>query len=323
MYGFHPQKQFRQGRLIGKQSTAVTLTCMAVCLSLCLSSGCAMTRKAWTGLSQATGGEPTAGCGCACGEGLADKPAAHAAGHHAVTSDPARVDSQAYAATPSPPEGSRPIEQGIRPQAATMNGIPGTFTPSPPATKQFEFQDQNTANLNSPTTSSPESQYVDANAQSMRQSPGTAEQTPLSQMRPEPTHHPDVVEEHHDLKDCRTQLQILAEQLSQMKTTQESMKASQDTLQQSHTLQILELKLQQTTTDRDRLQREHDLEQQLYKQRQRELETIDSLSDFIEDVAPDAAVPNTAPRQVPRPTTQSGQVRSQQPQNLPTVDESL
>ena len=323
MYGFHPQKQFRQGRLIGKHSTAVTLSCMTVCLSLCLSSGCAMTRTAWTGLSQATGGEPTAGCGCACGEGLADKPAAHAAGHHAVTANPAQVDSQAYAATPSPPEGSRPIEDGIRPQAATMNGIPGTFTPSPSATQQFEFQDQNTANLNSPATSSPGAQSFDANLQSMRQSPGTAEQTPLSPLRPEPMQIPDVVAEHHDLKQCRTQLQILAEQLSQMKTTQESMKASQDTLQQSHALQILELKLQQTTTDRDRLQREHELEQQLYQQRQRELETVDSLTDFIKDATPDAAVPNTAPRQVPRPTTQSGQVRSQQPQNFPTVDESL
>jgi len=108
-----------------------------------------------------------------------------------------------------------------------------------------------------------------------------------------------------------------------MKTTQESMKASQATLQQSHEREMLELKLQQTTADRDRLQREHDLEQQLEKQRQRELDSIDSLSEIINGVIPAPAIPNAAPGRVPRATTQSGQVRSMPSQNLPTVDESL
>ena len=141
-------------------------------------------------------------------------------------------------------------------------------------------------------------------------------------MQAQPMRIPDDALKNDDLQECRTQFQILAEQLSQMKTAQESMQASQETLQQSHEREILELKLQQTTADRDRLQREHDLEQQLEKQRLRELETIDSLSEIIDGVVPAPAVPSAAKGQVPRSTAQSGHASSMPSQNLPTVEES-
>jgi hypothetical protein len=52
------------------------------------------------------------------------------------------VATPVYPATPVPPEGSRPIANGIRPQAATMNGMPGTWIPAPNAAPRFEFEQQ-------------------------------------------------------------------------------------------------------------------------------------------------------------------------------------
>lgn len=288
MNGFHAQKQLRQGRLPGRQSTAIALTYMGVCLSLCLTSGCAMTRNAWSGLHDATCGEPTSRCRCTCADCVGDAHGGHEAGYQNVPHDPVRATPQEFAVTPSPLEGSRPSDDQLRPQAVTMNGMPGTWTPSPAVT-QF---------------------------------PPTAEQTQWPAMQAQPVCTPDEASKNDELKEYRTQVQILAEQIAQMKDSQESMKASQETLQQSHEREILELRLQQTTADRDRLQREHELEQQLEKQRQRELETIDSLSQIIDGVVQAPAVHSAAVGQVSRPTTQSGQVRSAPPQNLPTVDES-
>lgn len=289
MNGFHAQKQFQQGHWIGRQSTASPLTCMVVCLSLCLTSGCAMTRNAWSGLHDATSGEPTSRCSCTCADCGGDAHGGHKAGDKNAAHETLRAAPQEFTATPSPLAGSRPSDDGMRPQAVTMNGIPGTWTPSPPVT-QF---------------------------------PPAAEQTQWPVMQTQPVCTPDAASKNDDLKEYQTQVQILAEQISQMKNSQESMKASQETLQQSHEREILELRLQQTTADRDRLQREHELEQQLEKQRQRELETIDSLSQIIDGVVQSPVVDSAAVGQVPRSTTQSGQVRSAPPQDLPTVDESL
>jgi len=321
MHGFQAQKQFRHRHLIGKQSTAVTLTSIAVCLSLCLTSGCAMSRKAWSGLQNATCGEPDSQCRCHCGKDISDVHIAHDAGEPVVPDDCSRAASQSHAATPSPPAGRRPIDHEYRPQAATMNGMPGTWTPSPPFANS-EFEDQSPAYLNNPGAGWPEAE-VPTNLESMKYFPPMAQQTQRPPLQAQSMFIPGEAPDNDDLKECRTQFQILAEQLSQMKTTQESMKASQATLQQSHEREMLELKLQQTTADRDRLQREHDLEQQLEKQRQRELDSIDSLSEIINGVIPAPAIPNAAPGRVPRATTQSGQVRSMPSQNLPTVDESL
>ena len=321
MHGFQAQKQFRHGNLIGKQSTAATLTLIAVCLSLCFTSGCAMSRKAWSGLHHATCGEPTTECSCTCGKCISDVHVEHEAGDPAVPNDHSRAASQSHAATHSPPEGRRPMDHEYRPQAATMNGMPGIWTPSP-RSENFEPEDQNSAYLNNPAARWPDAE-VTTNLPSITHFPPTAEQTEFPPMQAQPMRIPDEASKNDDLKECRTQFQILAEQLSQMKTAQESMKASQETLQQSHEREILELKLQQTTADRDRLQREHDLEQQLEKQRLRELETIDSLSEIIDGVVPAPAVPSAAKGRVPRSTAQSGHASSMPSQNLPTVDESL
>ena len=322
MNGFHAQKPFRQDRWMGQQSTAATLTCMAVGLSLCLTSGCAMTRKAWSGLHAATCGEPAPQCNCTCGKGISDAHVEHEAGYQAVPVDPSRAAAQAQAATTSPPAGRRPMDHGNRPQAATMNGIPGTWTPSPPLTP-FESEDQNSAYADSPAAGWPEAESVTTSSPSTGHFPPTAEPMQWSPLQPQPMDPQETASKNDDLKECRTQVQILAEQISQMKHAQESMKASQETRQQSYEREILELKLQHTTADRDRLQRERELEQQLEKQRLRELETIDSLSQIIDDVVPAPAVPNAAIGQVPRSTTKSGQVRPMAPQNLPAVDESL
>ncbi|MBC7965847.1 MAG: hypothetical protein H7Z17_07965 [Fuerstia sp.] len=320
MHGFHAHDPFRQDRFTGKQSTAVSLTCMTVCFSLCLTSGCALTRKAWSGVHDATCGEPASGCSCTCGECLADAHVVRDTGYHEMPPLSSRPASQPYAATPRPPEGSRPIEHEIRPQAITMNGMPGIWTPSPPPARS-EFDDRSSAYANNSIAPWSETESVAASPKAMTYYPPEAQQSQSAAMQTQPMHTPDAAPQTDGLQEYRTQVQILSEQILQMKNAQESIRNSQDSMQQSHAREILELKLQQTTADRDRLQREHELEQQLEKQRQRELETIDSLSQIIDGVVPAPAVPNAAIAPVPKSPSQSRQVKSAPPQNLPTVDE--
>ncbi len=319
MHGFHAHDQFRQDRQTGKQSRAVLLTCMTVFFSLCLTSGCAMTRNVWSGVRDATCGETASRCSCACGECIADAHAAGDTGNHAMPPHSPRPASQPYAATPHPPEGSRPIEHKVRPQAITMNGMPGIWTPSPPA--HSEFEDQNSAYADSSMAPWSETEAVATGSGAMTYVPPVAQQSQSPPLQTQPMCTPDAAPKNDELQEYRTQVQILSEQILQMKNAQESIKVSQDSMQQSHAREILELKLQQTTADRDRLQREHELEQQLEKQRQRELETIDSLSQIIDGVALAPAVSSAAIVPVPKSPSQSRQVRSAPPQNLPTVDE--
>ncbi len=323
MHGIHAHDQFRQKSRTGKQSRAVLLTCMTVFFSLCLTSGCAMTRNVWSGVRDATCGETASRCSCACGECIADAHAAGDTGYHAMpphSPHSPRPASQPYAATPRPPEGSRPIEHKVRPQAITMNGMPGIWTPSPqPA--HADFEDQNTAYADSSMAPWSETEAVATGSGAMTYVPPAAQQSQSPPLQTQPMCTPEAAPKNDELQEYRTQVQILSEQILQMKNAQESIKVSQDSMQQSHAREILELKLQQTTADRDRLQREHELEQQLEKQRQRELETIDSLSQIIDGVAPAPAVPSAAIAPVPKSPSQSRQVRSAPPQNLPTVDE--
>jgi len=225
----------------------------------------------------------------------------------------------AFSATPQPPEGSRPIAHDVRPQAATMNGMPGTWIPAPNASTDFGFENQAVVPAQHPASNWPADEtYAAGPAQPMHIPPQTIPWpvTPVpASGSPDTTPQPDA------LKEYRTQVQVLSEQISQMKHAQDSMKSSQQTLQESHTREILELKLQQATADRDRMQRERELEQQLEKQRQRELETIDSLSQIIEGVIP-GTPPNAAPVPAPRSATPPRQAQSITPQTLPTVDEN-
>jgi hypothetical protein len=263
----------------------------------------------------ATCGEPDSQCSCTCGECVTDAHGVNAAGFQRGYSHAAKP---IYPTTPVPPEGSRPIEPATQSQTITMNGIQGIWMPVP-APRNSGFEDQYSAHPDNSVAPWPEPAGVGTTPNAMTHFPPVAQQTqsPLMQIPA------DAAPAKNELQDCRTQIQILTEQLLQMKNDQESIKVNQDSMQQQHEREMLEIKLQHATADRDRLQREHDLEQQLEKQRQRELETIDSLSEIIDGVVPAPAVPNAAIAPAPRSTSQSRQARLKTSQNLPSVDEGL
>lgn len=318
MNGFHAQKQSLRDSWIGKRSTANTLTCLSVSLCLCLTSGCVMTRRMWSGLHDTACGETAPACSCTCGKCGANNQVEHEVKYP----DGRPLQSRAYAATPSPLEDNRPIDHGNRPQAATMNGMPGTWIPSPQPT-HAESAALNEAQANNPGAEWSETHNVAVSPPAQMPIPDQGQQRQWPSMQSPAMHPPDAAAPHDVLKEYRAQIGILSEQISHMRNAQDSMKVSQESLQQSHEREILELKLQQTTTDRDRLQREHELERQLERQRQSELETIDSLSQIIEGVVPAPAGSSGALAPVPRTTTQANQVLATPPQNLPTVDESF
>jgi hypothetical protein len=229
------------------------------------------------------------------------------------------VATPVYPATPVPPEGSRPIANGIRPQAATMNGMPGTWIPAPNAAPRFEFEQQVAVPEQSPIPNGMVEESYAFNSTPQMHIPPQSSQWPMAQAQV--SCPPDTAAQSDALKEYRTQVQVLSEQISQMKNAQDSIRANQETLQESHAREILELKLQQATADRDRMQRERELEQQLEKQRQRELETIDSLSEIIDGVMPDPSVSRAASVPTSRTTTQFRQAQSTPAQELPAVDE--
>lgn len=313
MNGFHVQDQFPQVQTHTWKSAVSTITCMSLILSLCSAPGCAMTRRVWSGVHSATCGEPDSQCSCTCGDCVTDAHSINDAGHHRRHSHSSR---SFFPVTPLPPEGSGPIEQENQSQTITMNGIQGIWTPTPaPLTPRLAEQHSAFADNSSLPWS--DADAVTTSPRAMTCSPQAAQQN-QSQLEQTPPHETQRKDE---LQEYRTQIQILTEQLLQMKSAQDSIKVSQDSMQQQHEREMLEIKLQQATADRDRLQREHELEQQLEKQRQRELETIDSLSEIIDGVVPAPAVPSAAMAPAQRRTSQSRQVRSVTSQNLPSVDE--
>ena len=203
-----------------------------------------------------------------------------------------------------------------------MNGIPGTWIPSPqPAFA--ESAGPTAVPAIDPVAEWSETQNVAAIPPLPMHIPEQGQQRQFPAMQAPAMCPPDAAAQQDALKEYQAQVGILSEQISQMKSAQDSMKVSQESLQKSHEREILELKLQQTTADRDRLQRERELERQLERQKQRELETIDSLSQIIEGVVPAPAGSSAALAPVPQTTTQANQVQSMPPQNLPAVDESL
>lgn len=230
--------------------------------------------------------------------------------------------SPAYPVTPVPPEGSRPVAHAAQPQAATMNGVPGTWIPAPQTPTPSEFEAPSAVPVPTPGTAWPGTEYYASNNPPALHIPprqGQAATLQSTAMCP-----PDAGPQPDALNEYRNQVQVLSEQISRMMTSQESIKANQETLKESHAREILELKLQQATAERDRLQRERELELELEKQRQRELETIDSLSQIVEGVMP-RNVPGAAPAPAaaPRSATQARQLNANAPQQLPAVDESL
>ena len=296
------------------------LVWVSVCISLCLVSGCTSMRNAWTNLTAEPGSQK-----CGCGSCAADENVV--GGLAEQSGQPRRVASQPmYESEPTPsPEGSTPPQtfvprastpqqfnqsQDTRPrhyappnnqypQSGAMSGTPQYWQPNPPA--HFN-QEQYSPGYNSPQWNGQSSE--DAGWVSYP-SPGTPPAEPANDA----------------LKEYRTQVQVLSEEMAQLKNAQKSMKSSQDTLQQSHEREILELKLQQATTDRDRLQRERELERELENQRRRELETIDSLSQIIEGTGiPVGAASNPGLVPTPAPAVRARRDQTNSAIQLPTVD---
>ena len=321
MDGFHQQTQHCFLRQTRPHYASVTLTFVTVCFGLCLTSGCAMTRNIWKHAHDATCGETASQCRCSCGDCSAGAHREHEAFGGNAGQLSSSATSQVYPALPLPPEASRPVEQGVHPQAAIMNGVPGTWIPSPQPPAPAQFENQTAAPVHSPMTGGPALESYDSGPPQQIPVPDPQEQWPAMQVPG--MRAPAPAPQDEALKEYRTQLQVLTEQISLMKNAQDSMKANQQTLQESQAREILELKLQHATADRDRLQRERELEQELEKQRQRELATIDSLSQIVEGVLPAPTVRGAAPVPVPRSATQAGPVQSMSSQQLPTVDESL
>jgi hypothetical protein len=321
MDGFQQQTQHCFLRQTRQQYASVALTLVAVCFGLCLTSGCAMTRNVWKHAHNATCGETTSQCRCSCGDCGAGAHIEHEAFDRNRVQQPSSATTQVYPASPLLPEGSRPVEPAVRPQAAIMNGVPGTWIPSPQQPAHAQFENQAAVPEHNPMNGWPVSESYGSGPSQQMPVPDPQEQWPAMQIpgmrAPEPAPQDEA------LKEYRTQLQVLTEQISLMKNAQDSMKVNQQTLQESQAREILELKLQHATADRDRLQRERELEQQLEKQRQRELATIDSLSQIVEGVLPAPTVRGAAPVPVPRSATQARPVQSMSSQQLPTVDESL
>jgi hypothetical protein len=322
MHGFQPQNRFGLPLPTISRWTQVPLRRGIFCVVLSLMSGCAMTQNAWKSVHSATCGEHGSKCHCSCAECSSEM---HMAKHGAETvggDAPLPATSPSYPVTPVPPEGSRPVEHAVQPQAATMNGMPGTWIPAPHTSTPGEFEAPSAVPVPTPGAVWQGTEYYTSNNPPTLHIPPRQGQAAIPQ--PSAMCPPDAGPQQDALSEYRNQVQVLSEQISRMMTSQESIKASQETLKESHAREILELKLQQATAERDRLQRERELELELEKQRQRELETIDSLSQIVEGVMP-RNVPGAAaaPAMAPRSATQARQLNANAPQQLPAVDENL
>lgn len=327
MDGFHQQIQHRFFRQTRLRFASVTLTFVTVCSGLCLTSGCAVTRNLWKHAHDAACGESVSQCRCSCGHCTTDAHIEHDAFGGNAGQPSSSATSHVYPALPLSQEGSHPVEPGVRPQAAVMNGVPGTWIPAPQPPAHTQFENQAAVPEHSPMAGGPAPDAYDSGPAQQIPVPDPQAQWPAMQVpvmpATAPAPVPTPVPQDEVLKEYRAQLQVLTEQISLMKNAQDSMKANQQTLQESQAREILELKLQHATADRDRLQRERELEQQLEKQRQRELATIDSLSQIVEGVLPAPDLRGAAPVPVPRSATQARPVQPMSSQQLPTVDESL
>jgi len=334
MDGFHTQKQNLPKRQYCPQRLPLLLAGSAIAFSLCINSGCSTMQGAKKDLHLATCGEAGSPCACSCGECTAKLQAA----------DKATVDGENASSTHAagrhdlviPPNGqTSPGLAGVQSKFMTIEGMPGVWTPE-------QSIAANSSDVDSPAAAVDRAADTSRNFQQSAHEPiprahamqGNSS-VPFGQANQYQGAYcpPDMTRSDAELKEYRAQVQILSQQISQIMQTQDSIKASQETLQQSHEREILELKLQQTTADRDRLEREREMDRELQKQRDRDLETIDSFAQIIENVVQIPAPPVAASRSnlssVPRASTQSSQGQSQaspsqskSSQLLPTVDES-
>ena len=327
MDGFPTQKQNVPKRQHCRPRLPLLLAGAAIAFSLSVNFGCATLRGAKKDLHFATCGEADSPCACSCGECTAKLHAANEATVHREHDSSKHVVGKHDLVLP-PQEQNRPGAQGLQPKLMTIEGMPGVWTPEQSNAPNHGFAD-------SPSTASDRSANTSRDFQQSANEPFSGVQAiqgnssvPFGQSNRylEACPTPEMTRNDEELKECRTQIHVLSQQISQMMQAHDSIKASQETLQQSHEHEILELKLQQATADRDRLQRERVFDRELQKQRERDLETIDSFSQIIENVAQTPSLPVAAPGgnlgSVPRASAQSGEGQSKTSQFLPAVDES-
>lgn len=326
MDGFHRQEQSLPKREQRSRRLPLLMAGAAVAFSLCANLGCATMQGAKRDLHLATCGETGADCACSCGECTAKLHAA----------DEATVEGENVASKHRSGQKDLVTHQNgqassgsvdVQPKYMTIEGMPGVWMP-----------DQTAANSGFVESTSEAFNRVDNDPQNFQQfsnerpsdsnamhgnSTGSFNQANQSQGA---YCSPGMTKNDDELKEYRTQIQVLSQQISQMMQTQDSIKANQETLQQTHEREMLEFKLQQATAERDRLERDRELDRELQRQREHNLETIDSFSQIIENVAQIPAPPVTAAggnlRSVPRTSTRSEQGQPTATQMLPTVDES-
>jgi len=327
MDGFPTQNQYWPTHLHCRQRVPLLLAGITVAVSLCMNSGCATMQGAKKDLHLATCGEAHAPCACSCGECTAQT---HAGDETIVHSE--HVSSRHAAGRHNlviAPQGqNRPVTPAVQPKMMTIEGMPGIWTPEESINADSGVVDSPATAFNNDAHASRNSRQA-ANEQFFgSQALQGNSSVPFGQTQSYQgaTCPPDVTRNDNELKECRTQIQVLSQQISQMMQSQDSMKVSQETLQQSHQREMLEMNLQQATADRDRLEREREMDRELQKQRERDLKTIDSFSQIIESVAqtpaPQVSPPSDSHKLVPRTSTQSQQGPSKPSELLPAVDES-
>ena len=326
MNGYDTKHQYLPTTRPEKHHAAVSVAGVALCFSLCITSGCAMMRSAKTGVAKATSTDSTSLCGCSCDECSSQTCLKNHASHDKTT-QPNHAADQSNIAIPASPGGQPRGFPDVKPQPLSFNGVPGTWTPSQHAAPGAEFANPALAPPNDPAGTWQVRDEYDANPIWVPSTPAQKPFMPSGEQKYPRMSAPFAAPESNDLKEYRTQILILSQQISQMKTEQEAIRTSQETLQQSHEREIQELKLQQTTAARDAgLARIRELENQLQRERERELNTVDAISQFIESAvqtpvaASQTAPSNSALRKVPAPTGQPRQAQSQTSQILPTVD---
>lgn len=325
MDGFHTQKENQPKRRHCPQQLQLLLAGTVVAFSLCINSGCATMQGAKKDLHWPTCGETDSTSQCSCGKCIAKLHAA----------DKATVPGENVSSTPAggqhdlviPPNAQTSSgAPAVQSRHMTIEGMPGVWTPEQSTAANSDFVDTPSAAFDrAANTSRNFPQPANEQSSGAHATQGNSS-VPFSQTNRYQGAFcsPDMTRNDEELKETRTQIQVLSQQISQMMQTQDSIKASQDALQQSHEREMLEFKLQQATAERDRLERDRELDRELQKQREHTLETIDSVSQVAEIIAQIPVPPTAASsdnfRSVPRASTQSGQGRSKVSEVLPTVD---
>ena len=328
MDGFHTQKQNQPKIEDRPRRLPLLLACTAIACSLGMNFGCATMQGARKDLHSATRGVADSLCPCSCGECSNNCHVADDAIVYSENAPSTYPAEQHDLVIPSNAQAGPGLASGGQSKPMTIEGMRGTWTPEHSTATNSSFVDSPAAAFDRAADASrrfpPSANEQIPSAPAMQ---GTSS-VPFNQVNQYQGAYcpPVTTKSDEESKEYRTQIQVLSQQISNMMQTQDSIKASQETLQQSHEREILELKLQQATADRSRLEREREIDRQLQKQQERDLETIDSFSQIIEKVAqmptPPVAAASRNVSSVPRASTQSGQGQSKSSQLLPAVDES-